>query len=61
MVSAINPAIPEDWLLENLLVFFLVALLAATYRIIAFSDLSSSVFTSAEHTISIPMRCPENG
>ena len=40
VASAINPAIPEDWLLENLLVFFLVALLAATYRIIAFSDLS---------------------
>ena len=40
VVSAINPAIPEDWLLENLLVFFLIALLAATYRIIAFSDLS---------------------
>ncbi len=40
VASAINPAIPEDWLLENLLVFFLIALLAGTYRIIAFSDLS---------------------
>jgi putative membrane protein len=40
LMSAIHPAIPEDWLLENLLVFFLIALLAATYRIIAFSDLS---------------------
>src|SRR5260370_39808626 len=38
--AALNPAIAEEWLLENLLVFFLVALLAATYRIIAFSDLS---------------------
>jgi putative membrane protein len=40
LASAINPAIPEDWFLENLLVFFLVALLAATYRILPFSDLS---------------------
>jgi len=40
LASAINPAIPDDWLLENLLVFFLVALLAVTYRFIAFSDLS---------------------
>jgi putative membrane protein len=40
LASAIHPAIPEDRLLENLLVFFLVALLAATYRILPFSDLS---------------------
>lgn len=38
--SAIQPAIPEDWLLENLLVFFLIALLAVSYRWIVFSDLS---------------------
>jgi putative membrane protein len=40
LLSAIRPAIPEDWLLENLLVFFLVALLAASYRWLAFSELS---------------------
>lgn len=38
--SAIKPAIPEDWFLENLLVFFLLALLAATYRWHCFSNLS---------------------
>jgi putative membrane protein len=40
LVSAINPAIPEDWFLENLLVFFLIGLLAATYRVMPFSGLS---------------------
>jgi putative membrane protein len=39
-VSAIKPEIPEDWLLENLLVFFLVALLAVSYRWLTFSDWS---------------------
>ncbi len=38
--SAIHPAIPEDWLLENLLVFFLLAVLAVSYRWLALSDLS---------------------
>ncbi|HYL73776.1 MAG TPA: DUF2238 domain-containing protein [Bryobacteraceae bacterium] len=41
--SAIRPAIPEDWLLENLLVFVLLALLAATYPRLTFSDLSYSL------------------
>jgi putative membrane protein len=40
IVSAVRPEIPEDWFLENLLVFFLVALLAASYRWIALSDWS---------------------
>jgi len=40
VVSAIKPEIPEDWFLENLLVFILVALLAASYRWLAFSDWS---------------------
>jgi len=39
-ISAIKPEIPEDWLLENLLVFFLVALLAVSYRWLIFSDWS---------------------
>jgi len=40
IASAIKPEIPEDWFLENLLVFLLVALLAASYRWLAFSDWS---------------------
>ena len=40
IISAVNPEIPEDWFLESLLVFFLVALLAASYRWLALSDLS---------------------
>ena len=39
-VSAVKPAIPEDWFLENLLVFFLIALLSASYRWLTFSDCS---------------------
>jgi putative membrane protein len=35
--AAINPLSREDWLLENLLVFFFAALLLATYRRFAFS------------------------
>jgi len=38
--SAIQPAIPEDWLLENLLVFFLAALLVVSHRWLTLSDLS---------------------
>ena len=38
--SAIQPAIPEDWLLENLLVFFLLPLLGVSYRWLTLSDLS---------------------
>ena len=40
IVSAIKPEIPEDWFLENLLVFILVALLITSYRWLAFSDWS---------------------
>ena len=38
--SVINPGIFDDWLLENLLVFFLMGLLAFSYGWLAFSDLS---------------------
>jgi putative membrane protein len=38
--SAVKPGIPEDWFLENLLVFVLIALLAVSYRWLAFSDCS---------------------
>jgi putative membrane protein len=38
--SAIAPEIPEDWLLENLLVFLLLGVLAVTYRWLTFSELS---------------------
>jgi putative membrane protein len=37
---AISPFDRQDWLLENLLVFLFVGLLAATYRNFAFSNLS---------------------
>ena len=40
IVSAVKPEIPEDWFLENLLVFFLVALLATSYQWLTFSDWS---------------------
>ena len=44
IVTAIKPLYPRDWLLENLLVFTYVALLIATYRRFAFSNLSYSLF-----------------
>src|SRR5580700_8495724 len=40
IVSAVNPGIREDWFLENLLVFVLIALLTVSYRWLAFSDCS---------------------
>jgi putative membrane protein len=40
IISAVHPAIPEDWLLENVLVFVLAVLLAATYHSLPLSDLS---------------------
>ncbi len=42
--AAINPLSREDWLLENLLVFFFAALLLATYRRFAFSLTSYWLF-----------------
>ncbi len=44
-LMAIAPFDRSDWLLENLLVFFYGALLAATYRRFAFSNLSYALFT----------------
>jgi putative membrane protein len=43
-VTAINPFNRFDWLLENLLVFFYVVLLVATYRRFTFSNLSYGLF-----------------
>lgn len=43
-VTAVEPFDRRDWLLENLLVFLYVALLAATYRRFAFSNLSYALF-----------------
>jgi len=45
IITAINPAYPRDWLLENLLVFFYGALLIITYRWFKFSNLSYALFT----------------
>ena len=44
VVTAIAPFDRRDWLLENLLVFFSVALLLLTYRRFVFSRLSYSLF-----------------
>lgn len=43
--AAIAPFDRRDWLLENLLVFAYVGLLAATYRRFAFSDRTYALFT----------------
>lgn len=45
LVTAINPLYPRDWLIENLLVFIYAALLVASYRHFAFSNLSYALFT----------------
>ncbi len=45
ILAAIEPLYPSDWLLENLLVFVSVAVLAATYRRFQFSNLSYGLFT----------------
>jgi putative membrane protein len=44
IVTAIAPFDRRDWLLENLLVFFFVALLLLTYRRFVFSRLSYTLF-----------------
>ena len=44
LITAIAPINRQDWLLENLLVFAYVALLASTYRVFAFSNLSYGLF-----------------
>lgn len=44
LVTAIEPFDRRDWLLENLLVFIYAALLIATYRRFAFSNLSYGLF-----------------
>jgi len=44
VVTAIDPYNRRDWLLENLLVFIYAALLVATYRRFAFSNLSYGLF-----------------
>ena len=44
VITAINPLYPDDWLLENLLVFIYAILLATTYRRFAFSNLSYGLF-----------------
>ncbi len=40
VASAIHPVMPEDWWVENALVFLFVGVLAATYRRMPFSQLS---------------------
>ncbi|TNF91075.1 MAG: DUF2238 domain-containing protein, partial [Gammaproteobacteria bacterium] len=40
IITAINPLYPQDWFLENLLVFIWGGLLAFTYRRFQFSNLS---------------------
>lgn len=45
LITAIDPLYRHDWLLENLLVFTYGLLLAATYRVFPFTNLSYFLFT----------------
>lgn len=45
VVTAIDPLYPRDWLLENLLVFAITAVLVVTYSRFRFSDFSYGLFT----------------
>lgn len=44
VITAINPLYPNDWLIENLLVFIYGALLVLTYRRFQFSNISYALF-----------------
>ncbi len=46
LLAAINPHHPDDWLLENVLVFTFIPLLALTYRRFSLSDLSYLLITA---------------
>ena len=46
IMAAIEPLYPRDWLLENLLVFFWVGLLVATFKRFQFSNLSYALFVA---------------
>jgi putative membrane protein len=45
IITAINPLYPQDWLIENLLVFLYGGLLLFTYRRFQFSNLGYALFT----------------
>jgi putative membrane protein len=45
IITAINPLYPQDWLIENLLVFLYGGLLVFTYRRFQFSNISYALFT----------------
>ena len=45
LLAAIEPNYPREWLLQNLLVFSLAGILAATYRRFQFSNLAYSLLT----------------
>lgn len=44
IITAIKPYYPEDWLIENLLVFVFAVLLTATYNRFTFTNLSYVLF-----------------
>ncbi len=44
IITAINPLYPNDWLLENILVFVYAILLVFTYRRFKFSNFSYALF-----------------
>lgn len=46
IVTAINPLHPDDWLLENLLVFLAAIVLVVSYRWFQFSNLSYVMFAA---------------
>ncbi len=45
VITAINPLFPQDWLIENLLVFVYGALLVFTYPLFKFSNFSYVLFS----------------
>jgi putative membrane protein len=46
IVTAVNPLHPDDWLLENLLVFLAAIVLVVSYRWFQFSNLSYAMFAA---------------
>ena len=46
IITAINPLHPDDWLLENLLVFLAAIVLVISYRWFQFSNLSYAMFAA---------------
>jgi putative membrane protein len=46
IITAIHPVYPDDWFLENMLVFVFIPILIVTYRVFPLSDLSYVLITA---------------